>query len=246
MLRKLFNWRVFTGASLLISVALPLRAEMVDRVLVIVNEDVITQTEFEYRRITLMSELQRSGQQIPADIGRQLLDGMVADRLQIQEAQRRGINISDQELDSALLRFAAGQNMDIEQLKQRILSQGQSFQRFKESVRESLVISRLTEYYAQTRVVVPDYEIDGVIAQNDMSDAGAEYQIARILIQDPQLNRGLAEQIVADLRDGGSFQQAVLNYSAATDAQDGGVIGWLKLDDMPEVYRNAVKSLRVG
>ncbi len=222
-------------------------AEMMDRVLVIVNEDVITQSEFDYRLVTVKAELQRDGaQQIPADLDRQLLDGMVADRLQIQEAERRGIRISDQELQAALMRFAGAQNLDMVQLEQRITSQGQSFPRFKESVRESLVISRLTEFYARTRVVVPDYEIDGFIEQNQMSDAGAEYQIARILISDPEQNRSVAEQVVAELQAGASFQQAVLKYSEATDAQEGGLIGWRRLEDLPDVYASAVKAMQVG
>ncbi len=222
-------------------------AEMMDRVLVIVNEDVITQSEFDYRLVTVTAELQRDGaQQIPADLDRQLLDGMVADRLQIQEAERRGIRISDQELQAALMRFAGAQNLDMVQLEQRITSQGQSFPRFKESVRESLVISRLTEFYARTRVVVPDYEIDGFIEQNQMSDAGAEYQIARILISDPEQNRAVADQVVAELQAGASFQQAVLKYSEATDAQEGGLIGWRRLEDLPDVYASAVKTMQVG
>lgn len=222
-------------------------AEMMDRVLVVVNEDVITQSEFDYRKATVLGELQRNpGQAVPADLEKQLLDGMVADRLQIQEAERRGIRISDQELEAALLRFAAAQQLDMFQLEQTISGQGQSFPRFRESVRESLIISRLTEFYARTRVVVPAYEIDGFIAQNGMSDAGAEYQIARILIKNPEQNRGLADQALSEIRDGGSFQQAVLKYSEATDAQEGGVIGWQTLERLPDVYQEAVKGLPVG
>jgi len=222
-------------------------ADMVDRVLVIVNEDVITQSEFDYRLVTLKAEMEREGgANLPADLERQLLEGMISDRLQLQEADRRGITIGDQELQASLQRFAAAQDLDMFQLQQRIESQGQSFSRFSESVRESLTISRLTEFYARTRVVVPDYEIDGFIEQNEMSDAGTRYQIAHILIKNPAQNRELAEQIVSNLRNGGSFQEAVLNYSEATDAQDGGLIGWRQLDQLPEVFAVAIKGVQVG
>ena len=222
-------------------------AEFMDRVLVIVDEDVITQSEFDHRMKTLQGEIERNGEQnVPPDLEKQLLDGMVSDRLQVQEAGRRGIKITDEELGAAIQRFASQQNLTAEQLAQQIELQGQSFKRFSESVRESLTISRLTDYYASVRVVVPDYEIDGYIAANQLSDTGSEYQIAHILIKDPEQNMAKAQEVLEKLSSGMSFQQAVLNYSEATDAQDGGMIGWRKLDQLPEVFAGAIKNARVG
>lgn len=240
-----FSGAGFVGTNLLgIGIA---KANFMDRVLVIVNEDVITQSEFDYRMITVMSEINRTGTgEMPEDINKQLLDGMVSDKLQIQEASRRGISVSDQELQGALTRFAAQQNLDLQQLARQVELQGQSFQRFSESVRESLIISRLTDYYARARVVVPDYEIDGWLAQNELGDTGAEYQIAHILIKNPEQNRALVEKVATELKQGLSFQQAVLNYSEATDAQDGGLIGWRKLDQLPEVFQEGIRGVPVG
>lgn len=224
----------------------PAYADFMDRVLVIVNEDVITQSEFDHRLLTVLGEIERNGEAKPKGIEKQLLDSMVSDRLQIQEAKRRGISISDDELSNALGRFGAQQGLDPQQLMVQVEGQGQSFPRFAESVRESLTISRLTEYYARTRVIVPDYEIDGFIAQNKMDDAGAEYQIAHILIKDPEANRELANQAMSELKSGLSFADAVSKYSEATDAQDGGVIGWRSLEQLPEAFKEPIKSVAVG
>lgn len=221
-------------------------ASIVDRVLVIVNDDVITQSEYSYRKQLLTSEYQGAGRALPDDLDNQLLEGMIADRLQVQEAERRGLAITDEELNDSLRRFATQQNLDVLQLSQLIEGRGQSFTHFKESMRDSLTISRLSEYYARARVEVPDYEIDGFIEQNQMSDAGAEYQIAHILIKNPLQNRPLAERVLAELRAGQSFQQAVLNYSEATDAQEGGVIGWRRLNQLPELYAEAIRGIQVG
>jgi len=222
-------------------------AGFMDRVLVIVNEDVITQSEFDHRMKTIQGEIERNGgQKVPANINTQLLDGMISDRLQIQEARRRGITISEEELTAAMQRFAGQKNLTVEQLAQQVEVQGQSYRRFRESVRESLTISRLTDYYASVRVVVPDYEIDGWIAANQMSDSGSEYHIAHILIKDPEQNMQKAEEVLQKISAGMSFQEAALNYSEATDAQDGGVIGWRTLDQLPEVFAGAIKNTRVG
>ena len=233
--------------SLLLGVTNASQAAFIDRVLVIVNEEVITQSEFNHRLQTVRAEIRQSGAtDIPPDLPQQLLEGMVSDRLQIQEATRRGIEVSDEELSAALQRYASQQNLTVQQLAAGIAARGQSFKQFSESVRESLIISRLTEYYARSRVVVPDYEIDGFIAQNNLGEDASEFQIAHILIKNPPENRELAQRVREEIRSGMSFQQAVLTYSEATDAQDGGVIGWRSLSQLPEVFQGAIKDIQVG
>ncbi len=222
-------------------------ASYMDRVLVIVNEDIITKSEFDYRMVTVLAELNlKEGQEAPEELSKQVLDSMIADRLQIQEAKLRGIEVSDRELEASLKRFAAQQKLSVDQLIRVIETQGQSYSRFSDSVRESLVISRLTDYYARVRVVVPDYEIDGFIAQNKLGSGGEEYQIAHIMINDPDQNADLAESVLTEIRSGLSFQQAATKYSEAADSQDGGLIGWRSLAQLPEVFADAIKDTSVG
>jgi len=215
---------------------------MSDRVLVIINEDVITQTEFAARRKSVVAELQASQRPIPAGLDKQLLDSMVSDRLQIQEAQRRGIDVSDQELQDAIGRLIAQQNITLEQLQLSLEETGQSYEGFAETVRESLIISRFSEFYARSRVTVPEYEI---ASQMDLQPDDSEYEIAQILL----IGKDKAE-IAAQVRDeiarGLSFQQAVLTYSEALDAQQGGSIGRRQAKDLPEFFLAAVKDMKVG
>lgn len=223
-------------------------AQYKDRVLVIVNEDVITQSEFEHRYKTVSSEIKQkeSNATIPADFPKQVLEGMVSDLLQLQEAERRGIEANDQELAGALQRFAQQQELTLEQLEAGVESQGQSYKRFGETLRDSITLSRLTEYYARTRVIVPDYEIDGFIAQNNLGEEGSEYNIAHILINNDTRDREFAQQVWQELSDGMDFSVAAARYSDATDAQEGGAIGWRKLAQLPEVFQQGVKEAQVG
>ncbi len=223
-----------------------LAAGFMDRVLVIVNEDVITQSEFDYRMLTVKQDLEQSSKPVPPNLAKQLIETIVNERLQVQEANRRGIQISDAELEQAIQRFAAQQNATPEQLKQSIEQTGQPFNMFRESVRDSLTISRFTEYYARTRVVVPDYEIDGFIGANNLDADNSEYQIAQILIKNPDTKAELAEQVRDEIVEGLSFQQAALKYSESTNAQEGGLIGWRTKEKLPEVFFNAVRSMQVG
>ncbi|MBT8114573.1 MAG: peptidylprolyl isomerase [Arenicella sp.] len=244
MFIKVFN--AVLGVMLMLGSAAS-HAQLMDRVLVIVNEDVITQSEFDHRLQTVTADLRQNGvSELPPNLPKQLLEGMVSDKLQIQEANRRGIEVTDEELNQALARFAQQQQLTLEQMAGNFARDGQSFKRFGETVRDSLTISRLTDYYAQARVVVPDYEIDGFIAQNNLGEISSEYLIAHILIKDPLLKRELAQQVREEIASGLSFQQAILNYSEATDAQDGGLIGWRTLAQLPEVFQAGIKDLQVG
>ncbi len=218
---------------------------MTDRVLVIINEDVITQSEFDYRRATVVGDLNAAGRPIPPNLNKQLLDTMVSDRLQVQEAQRRGIDVSDEELQQALGRFAAQQNLTTAQLKQSVEASGQPFEAFSSSVRDSLIISRFTEFYARSRVVVPDYEIEGFLATNPVQQ-NDEYELAQILIRGDDQTRESAQQVRDEIARGMSFQQAVAQFSDAPDAAQGGVIGWRTADQLPALFVDAVKDLQVG
>jgi len=217
-----------------------------DRVLVIINEDVITQSEFSHRLQAVEQEIAQSGKSAPPGLKKQLLESMVSDRLQIQEANRRGIRISDQELNQAIQRFAQQQNVTTQDLVANLVRSGQSLERFQKTVRDSLTISRLTEFYTRTQVVVPEYEIEGFIAVNGMDKDGTEYQLAHLLIKQPEQNLELAKRVRQEIIDGLSFQQAVLTYSEGTDAQEGGVMGWRTPAKLPEVYVDALKGVPVG
>lgn len=221
-------------------------ADYVDRVLVIVNEDVITQSEFDYRIDTVLADIRESGKQAPPDLKKQLLEGMVRDRLQVQEANRRGIRVSERELDEAIERFAAQQKVSVDALRAELVAAGQPFNLFEQTVRDSMVISRFSDFYARSRVVVPDYEIDGFIAANKLDSDGSEYKVAHILLKNPEERAELAQQVRQEIADGLSFQQAVITYSEATDAQEGGLIGWRTAAQLPEVFVDAIKNMQVG
>lgn len=223
-------------------------ADFSDRVLVIVNEAVITQSQLDYRREGVLKDVESNGAEIPPldVLDKQILDTMVSELLQVQEAERRNLAVSDAEVDAAIQRYASQQNLNVQQLKIAFSQRGESFNRFTKSVSDSLNISRLTEYYVRARVVVPDYEIEGFIAQNEIDSGGAEYQIAHILIKNPDENRLLAENVRTEIIEGVSFQQAVLTYSEATNAQEGGVLGWRTAAQLPEVFTEAIKTVNVG
>lgn len=243
----LFLRRWFGALTLTLALfAGSVHAAFMDRVLVIVNEDVITQAEFDYRLQSVVADFQAKNQAVPPNLPGQLLDGMISDKLQVQEAENRGIGIDDQEMQRALEIFAGQRDLTVEQLKASIIQSNQPYEMFENSVRDSLIISRFTEFYAQRRVVVPTYEIETEMKANNLDQDNTEYQIAHIMIKDSEANSGLAERVREEINQGLSFQQAVLTYSDATDAQEGGLIGWSTAQQLPNSFSDAVKNMQVG
>jgi len=83
-----------------------LHAQVTDKVLVIVNDDVITQSEFDFRLASLHAEFAQTDRTLPDNVEKQLIDSMINDRIQLQEAERRGIDVSEVQVDEAVERFA--------------------------------------------------------------------------------------------------------------------------------------------
>ena len=246
VMKKIFS--PIVGVFLLTTLSTNVYAEFMDRVLVVVNEDVITQSEFDYRLQRIKEETSKDPNfpGLPPDVGKQLMNSLVLDRVQLQEADRRGIEIAEEEVDSALEQIAERENLTVSQLYNDRVRNGESLTRFRNNIKKSIILSRLTEFYTRSRVVVPEYEIDGFIDINGLEDNGTEYQISRILIKNPEENEDLADQVLQELEQGLSFQSAVEQYSQATDVEDGGGMGWRTADQLPEMFVEAIKDTKVG
>jgi peptidyl-prolyl cis-trans isomerase SurA len=243
--------RTFSVVSLMVFLLFGIQQSVVfafsDRVLVVVNDDVVTQSEFSYRyRLVTKDYDANPDVNPPADLRERLLDTLVSEKLQIQEALQRKLSVSDAEVEVGIERYAAQQGMSVAQLRESLAREGQAFESFVKALRDNILIARLNEYYAQVRVSVPDYEIDGFLARTNWGSDQTEYLIAHILLPAEDGNAELAQQIVDQLRGGASFQQAVLTYSTATNASDGGLIGWRRKEQLPTVFAEALDDLSLG
>ena len=220
-------------------------AQINDKVLVIVNDDVITQSEFDFRLNSVTADANKAGQQLPDDVNKQLLDSMINDRLQLQEALRREIVADEEAVDASIAEFAAQQNLTVPELERSFGSE-QDVGIFRQTVRESLTISLLTEFYANNRVFVPEYEVEGAMTQNKLGEAATEYQVAHLFIKGVEENREKAQKVHQEILDGLDFTNAVAQYSEGAAASSGGLIGWKTADNLPELFAGAIKGVDVG
>lgn len=228
----------------------------IDRVLVIVNDEVITESEFRERYRGVLRDLaSRGGEPPPRDLlRRQVLERMINDRIQLQVAKRLGITVSDEMVEEALRNVARGNRMSVEELQTKVASEGLTFDSLREHFRQQLTIRSLLEREIQARVDVTDEELEAFLASQASQTPGAEYNVSHILIRLPksatgeeiEAARARAEEVLQELRDGLDFRKAILSYSQANDALEGGNLGWRKPGQLPALFLDALEPLKPG
>ena len=148
----------------ILGICLPLSAEIkwLDKVIVLVEDDVILHSELERRYTTIRQQILASGQELPPEsaIKKQVLERLIIESIQLQRAQRAGIRISDEELNAALQRIAQGNNMTVEQLSVQLEKDGVKFPVFREDIRNEIMIGRVRQGSVNQKVYVSEQEVD--------------------------------------------------------------------------------------
>jgi peptidyl-prolyl cis-trans isomerase SurA len=251
-----------TRASLLLGLLLPLSAfaqgvTPVDRIVAVVNKDVITSTELSDAVAGAQRQLRRQGTPLP-DRGlleRQMLERMILDKAQIQLAKDKGIRVDELQLDRAVQRVAQNNKMTLADFRRALEADGVPFQAFREDLREQILLSRLREREVDDRVQVSDTEIDLFLAESAAKpDTRVEYQVSHILVRVPEqatperieAARGRAQKALNEARVGADFASLAASYSDAPDALQGGALGWRSHDRLPELFATALSLMQPG
>ena len=255
LLLCLFSSLLLTQARAQTGRAQPLE---VDRIIAVVNDEAITAYELRARMATVERQLREQNVQSPPRkvLEQQLLERMITDRVQLQFAKETGLRISDLELDAAMRRIAENNKLSLQDFRAALEKDGIAWTKFREEIRDEIVLSRLREREVQSRIVVSDGEIDNYLANPDAGgDAGnTEVQTAHIILRVPeqaspdQLMRigARARAALDQIRRGENFAKVAASYSDAPDGLSGGVMGARALDRLPALYADAVKKLKPG
>ena len=244
--------------ALLALPAAPARAQAtspVDSIVAIVDEDVILRSELDRAVGNVLAQYaDQPGALPPRDVlERQVLDRLVVMRLQLARARQSGIRVSDAELGQAVQSVAQRNRMTPDQLRERLQADGLSYEEFRNTLREEMLVERLRQRYLQSRVQVSEAEIDQLLTVREVG--GPEVRLANILVGLPDgatpEQIATAEQKIRGIKaviDRGEldFRAAAIRYSDAQNALDGGEIGWRGYDAIPPAFLSLVRSLQPG
>ena len=231
---------------------------VIDSVVAVVNDDVITRQELNERLRVVIGQLQKQGTPLPAPdvLEKQMLERMITDMLQAQFAKETGIRVDDTQLDLAITRIAQQNSFpSLAEFRTRLEAEGVDFRKFREEIRSEIISTRLREREVESKLVISDTEVDSYLANKArMGGAKEEFHLAHILVVVPerasaadiQAAHDKAEQALNQLKNGADFAQVAAGYSDANDALKGGDLGWRPGDRIPPMFTNELQNLQPG
>jgi peptidyl-prolyl cis-trans isomerase SurA len=228
-----------------------------DQIVVVVNEDVITKTMLDNRVEDFRKQLELS--QIariePETLKKQVLERMIRDTIQMQQAKQFGITIDDLMLNRMLEQLAKGNQMSLETFRDTIEAEGINYTRFREQTREELTIKQLQQRIIASKISVSDQEVQQYIEQNETLDSSKiSYHLRHILIATPEAAKPddinaakqKAESIYKRISHGSRFEDLAIKESSGRNALQGGDLGERKANELPQIFVDAVKNLKPG
>ena len=231
-------------------------AQSLDRVIAVINDDVITQLELDNRLAGLDAEMKTKGDEMPPRnvLRKQMLQRMIDDKLQLQAAKRFGLSVNEGALNEAVMTVAQNNKLTLRQLRDALAAEGIPYALFRDGIKTQMLINQIYTRRIRNRVRVTDEELDGYIANGGGKADAREYDISHILIrvaEDAGVEkvdsaRNKAKSIVSSLQRGMEFAEAAAKYSDAPDAEKGGGLGWRTPDQLPELFTEALSKIDVG
>lgn len=232
--------------------------QVLDTVAVIVDDDVVMESELTERIQQIEVQLKSQDRPMPpaAEVREQVLNQMIVESLQMQMAQRAGVRISDAQLNQAMSRVAGQNNLDLDQFRAMLEQQGLSYTATREQIRKEMIIQQVQSGNINNRVEVTDQEITNFLASSEgKQQSAAQYRIAHILL--PMDSVGMAAD---EGRQTALLERAKRDINAGTDlvkwldqyrkeggtALQGGDLGWRKADDLPAVFAEIVPDTEPG
>lgn len=228
-----------------------------NRVVAIVDNDVIMQSQLDARVREVQQTIAKRGAALPPEnvLSQQVLDRLVIENIQLQIGDRSGIRITDEELNQALASIAQRNGMSLEQFRAALAQDGLSYADARDQVRREMVISRVRQRRVAERIQVTDQEVQNFLA----SDLGKlqlseEFRLANILIplsdgsspQEIQAAERQAQELHQQLREGADFAQMAVAHSASETALEGGEMGWRKAAQMPPPFDAMIGAMAAG
>ncbi len=230
---------------------------LIDRIVAVVNEDVITQRELGERMIFIARQLDKQGTPLPPKdvLARQVLDRMMTDLSLSQFAKENGVKIDDTQLERAITGIARDNKLDLPGLRSALEKDGVAYNKFREDIRTELVQQRLREREVDSSINVADSEIDNVLtAEKSRVSSAQEYNLQHVLVTVPDkasveqiaARKKRAEEAAAQIAKGEDFSKVAASFSDAPDGLKGGNLGWRSPERLPALFNDAITPLQPG
>ena len=231
--------------------------EFIDGVAAVVNEGVVLKSQFCEQLDTIRQRAAEQNIPLPPEdiLTEQVLERVILTEIQLQRAERIGLQVSDQMLNSVLSDIAAGQGATLAELPAILAQDGIDYQDFRREMRNEVTLEQLRRIDVDQRIEVSPREIEQCIEDLETNVVvNSEYNLSHILLSLPEAASAaeieetmtLANDIVARARDGADFRQLAARYSEGPTALEGGTLGWMEGEAVPTVFTEILTPLGKG
>jgi peptidyl-prolyl cis-trans isomerase SurA len=228
-----------------------------DRVVAIVNDEAITQWEINEQKRVALAQMKAQKVALPAPdvLEKQLLERLVTERILHQYAKDTGVRVDDLQVERTIQRIAQENKLTPEAFRKAVEAEGISYAKYREDIRNEIVVQRLRDREVDSRISVSDAEVGNFLATTAAQTGGdTEYRLSHILVVVPEqatpdqieAKRRRAEEALKQIREGVDFGQVAAGYSDASDALQGGSLGWRAAARMPTAFAEPVRGLKPG
>ena len=242
---------------LLVSLQASAQIKVLDKIVAIVDDDVVLKSELDQRMDAIVAQLTQSGTQMPPEkiLEQQVLERLISERLQLTMGYDSGVRISDEELNQAIARVAASNKNSVAQYIEQVTLQGSSISAMRGEIRNELTIMRVQQGKVMRRIRISEQELDNFLkSEEGRFVTSPDVNIGQILLSiSSDSNRKSIDQVVgrADLLfnqidQGADFRAIAIANSADQSALQGGDLGWRKMAQLPGVFIDAVEKLDAG
>ncbi len=258
MTKRYFHPALWLGFTLMFHAFAASAADTaLERIVAVVNDDVVLLSELRGEIVRLTSDVERANAKMPPQdiLERQALERLILRKLQLATAESMGLTVDDETLAQALGNIASTNNLTLTELREALQRDGMSFEEFRESLREQILISRLRNREVVNRIQVTKAEVDAYLARGgDRPGGRTDFHLLHMLFETPEgasaaeteRARQKAEQALAELRAGADFRALAQQVSDGQQAYQGGDLGWLPAKQVPSLFAAAVATAERG
>ena len=229
-----------------------------DRVVAVVNTDVITALRLKREIAIYKAEAQQAKMKLPPDniLRQRILQQLIDQQLQLQIANSTGIHVSDAELNVALQRLAKQRKISLNSMYQQVQKIGYTIKEFQREIRKQIKIEKLQRRDVTSQVRITPQEVNDFLLTVKLhgQSINKEYHLQNILIPLPDAPtpsqiataNKKAKDIMQQLKQGANFRKLAMTKSSGSKALQGGDLGWRKIAELPVVFAAKIKTMKTG
>jgi peptidyl-prolyl cis-trans isomerase SurA len=233
------------------------KGEMLDRVAAVVNDGVVLASELDDQMTIVSERLKQQKLELPPQnvLRQQVLERLVLQEIEAQRANKAGLKVPDETLNSALTEVAQRNNIPLSQLPEALQGQGIDYAAYREDMRKELTLGLLRQRDVLQRIAITPREIDQYLEkESKMPSADEEYNVSHILIAVPQeatqaqleAATKQAQEVATRAKGGEDFAKLAVAFSKSQTALEGGALGWRKGGELPTFLADTIAKLKAG